>query len=179
MSLMIVPLLGLTSCGTTSSGLSTEELLSLPDEYKVTALALEEKDSVELPASGKRGFTVTITLNKALPEDKPAFVPYLVRDKELIQGQPLAVSVIGVGAGKASATRSNSFYMECDDGKVAGRTALPGEAYGKLEQYDRSSGERVTKIFVQYGEELRQILGITVGVVAAVESNRIHVSCPK
>jgi hypothetical protein len=152
----------------------------LPDGYKVVELAILEKDDeVELSGSEKRAFTVSVRLNRAIPEGAPAVVPFLVRDKELIQGLPLAVGTVGVLPGRDGGTNSTAFYMVCEDGDVAGRTCCPGDIYGNLEKWDRSSKERSTKIFVQYGEELREVLGITVGVVDAVESNRIRVTCPR
>jgi hypothetical protein len=175
LSLMATALVCMTSCSTTSSDLST----NLPDGYEIVALALDEDEAGELPSSGKQGFTVTVTLNKALPSHTAAVVPFMVRDKELIQGAPLAISFVPVAVGSSTATYKNAFYMECDDGEVAGRTGFPGDLFKNLEKYDRSSGERSTKIFVQYGEELRTIFGITTGVAHAVESNRIRVSCPK
>lgn len=167
------------SCKTTDSDM---HVVTLDEEtlegYTVVSLSIDEDDTVELTSSETRGFKVTVTLNKAVPSGTTVEVPFLVRDVELIQGDPLAASVIGVGAGKTSATVADRFYMYCnEDGDVAGKTASPGDLFGNLEKYDRSSNESNTQIFIQYGEELQTIFGITVGVKDAVESNRVRVKC--
>jgi hypothetical protein len=66
--------------------------------------------------------------------------------------------------------------MYCDDGKVCGKTALPGTSE-HLAKYDSSSKEKSTGIFIQYSEEVQKVFGITTGVKHAIESNRITVKC--
>jgi hypothetical protein len=119
---------------------------------------------------------VTVTLNRAVPEGEWAIIAYAVRDVELISGLPLCVGFVGMTSGDGTTeTRENSFELVCEDGKVAGRAT--SSLYG-MEEWDRSSDERRTGIYVQHVEGIKTFMGITIGI-EGVKSNRITVSCPR
>jgi len=164
----------LSACKTTSEGLPDE--ISLPAGVEVVAMELMEAEAGELPGSGTKGFTVTVELNQAVPSGEFAIIAYVVRDSEVIRGEPIAAGFVGMTSSDGTtASRSNNFNLTCVDGDVAGR-AISG-AFG-MDGFDRSTGERNTRIFVQHAEGIRTFLGATVGV-KGVKSNRIRVSCPQ
>lgn len=171
---LIASVLLLSACSTSNELLPDE--ISLPDGIEVVSLELSEDEAGNLPASGRQGFSVTVTLNRAVPEGEWAIVAYAVRDVELIAGLPLCVGFVGMTSGDGTtATRENSFELVCEDGKVAGRAT--SSLYG-MDEWDRSSGERRTGIYVQHIEGIRTFMGITIGI-EGVKSNRITVSCPR
>lgn len=167
-------IMGLFGCATTGDGLAEE--CSLPTGVTVASITLDEDQAGDLPASGETGFRVTVELSQAIPEGTLGIICYAVRDSEIIRGMPLAVGFVGMtSADGTRATRENSFNMTCDDGEVAGRAAT--SAMG-MDDFDRSSGERSTRIFAQHLEGLRTFAGNVIGMTGET-SNRIRLTCPR
>ena len=164
--------LSFSACNSSSDSLPDE--ISMPDGIEVVSLTLNGGKDIDI-GSGKTGISVTVTLNKAVPEGEWAIIAYAVRDKELIPGAPLCVGFVGMtNSDGTSATRDNSFYLVCDDGKVAGRAV--SSVYG-MDDWDRSSGERSTKIYIQHVEGIKTFLGATIGITG-VKSDKINAECP-
>ena len=173
MCIVIVAVL-LPSCRTTTEDLPDE--ITLPDGIEVLSLELDEDEAGDLPASGTRGFSVTVTLNRAIPSGEFGIIAFAVRDVELVSGLPLCVGFVGMTNGDGtSVTRANVFNLVCDDGDVAGRAI--SSVFG-MDDWDRSSGERNTRIYVQHVAGIRTFLGATIGI-DGVKSNRIRVECPR
>ncbi len=163
----------LSGCPASKETISDE--MSLPDGVEVVSLGLDEDQSGELPAGGRR-FSVKVKLNRALTTGEYAIVAFAVRDQELIAGKPLCVGWVGVGVsdGVGPVTREDRFELVCEDGKVAGHAVT--SSYGE-DEWDRSSGERSTGIYVQHLEGIKTFLGMPVGI-KGVKSNRITIECP-
>ncbi len=148
---------------------------NLPDDIEVVSIELNSDKDVDL-GSDEVGLSVTITLSESVPEDIGYIIPFVVRDVELIGGKPLCAGFIGMtSADGIDASRDNIFELVCDDGEVAGRAI--SSSYG-MDDYDDSSGERSTSIYVQHLEGIKSFLGLTVGV-KGVKSNKIKATCPK
>jgi hypothetical protein len=162
-------------CATTSDELPTE--CTLPSGVSVVSMELDEDDAGDLPATGLEGFDVSVNLNRALQSGEVAIVCYAVRDKELIAGLPIAVGFVGMTSVDGSrATREDSFNLTCVDGDVEGRTAQSG--IDGMDDWDRSTGERNTKIYVQHLEGIETFIGLPTGIDGE-KSNKIRVKCPR
>lgn len=172
--LMSLAILGLSACATSQEGVP--DVCSLPDGIEVATLQLDDSQAGEINATGETGFRVTATLTDSVPQGELAVVCYAVRDSEVVRGAPLAVGFIGITSGDGdSATRDDNFRMTCDDGEVAGRAITD---LNDMDDFDRSSGERSTRIFIQHLEGIRRFAGMDVGIRGET-SNRIRVSCPR
>ena len=164
----------LSACKTTDVA---SEGCELPPGVSVVSLELNEDQAGELPASGEVGFTVTATLNRSLTGDEFAMVCYIVGDSEVIRGDPIAAGFVYISSSDGdSATRDNNFNLTCEDGKVAGRAI---SSINDMDQYDRSTGERNTRIYVQHPEGLQSFAGLLTVGVNGPKSNRIRVECPR
>ncbi len=173
-ALMAPCVLTFVGCTPSSGGFGDE--CELPVGLEVVSMSLDEDEAGELPATGEHGFSVTVELNRAITSDEsPVLICYAVRDSELIGGLPLAVGFVGVStADDETITRAESFNMTCDGGDVAGRAVT---SLYDMDDWDRSSGERSTRIYVQHLNGLRTFLGLTVGI-SGESSNRIRIECP-
>ena len=161
-------------CGTTPSDEVPDEF-ELPAGVEVVSIELDEDDEGDLPSSGRKGFSVTVTLSGSLPSGSAVIIPYIVRDVELIGGRALCAGFVGMSAADGvSATRTDSFFMECVDGEVVGRASSD---LWDMDELDDSSGEGSTRIYAQHYVGLKTFLGWTTGV-EGVKSNKIRVSCP-
>jgi len=164
----------LSACTITQEGVPEE--CSLPEGVKVVSLALDESQAGELPATGEAGFSITVELNRALTDQELATVCFAVREAQLGGAKPLAMGLILLtSADGLTTTRDNIFRLTCDNGNVAGRAI--SDLYD-MNDRDRNSGERSTKIFVQHLEGIRTFAGIEIGI-KGVKSNKIRVSCPR
>jgi len=171
---IVATMLSLASCRTSSETLPDE--ITLPDGIEVVSLELDEDEAGELPASGTRGFSVRVTLNRAIPSGEIGIIAFAVRDADLITGAPICVGFVGMtNSDGTSVTREDVFNLVCDGGDVAGRAI--SSAFD-MDDWDRSSNERSTRIFVQHVAGIRTFLGATIGI-DGVRSNRIQVECPR
>ena len=171
-----ITILSACKSGTIETGeLPAGAVLGLPDGIELTSLVILGPDEVTVGTT-ERAFEIEFELSAPLPADSPIrIIPVLVRDVEAIRGAPLAANWFGILPGQGDGSRANIFKMICEDGKVAGRTnSTFGDA--DLSDFNRSSGERSTRIFLQHAEETRELGNLTVGVIG-LESNRIRVTC--
>lgn len=164
----------LSACATRSDTLPEE--CNLPAGVTVTSMELDTSQAGDIAATGETGFSVTVELSRELEGDEIAIVCYAVRDAEVVRGAPIAAGFVGIRSvdDDGIASRDNSFNLACDNGEVAGRAAT--SAFG-MDDFDRSTGERSTRIFVQHLEGIRNFAGMEVGIQGET-SNRIRVSCP-
>ena len=173
-AIIVTVLFFISACKSSSEALPDE--IILPDGIEVVSLELDEDEAGDLPASGTRGFSVKVTLNRAIPSGEIGIIAFAVRDVELVAGLPLCVGFVGMtNSDGTSVTRSNVFNLVCDDGKVAGRAI--SSAFD-MDDWDRSSGERSTRIYVQHVAGIKTFLGAEIGI-DGVKSNKIRVECPR
>lgn len=176
----------IAACTTSGPGAGSGNIIparcALPAGVTVTSITLNSPSPVNLPANTPTPFSVTAQLSGPVPNDGNIYAAcFEVKDSEIVRGDPLAIGFVPFTANVGTTnTITDAFRLTCNvSNEVAGMASpLTLLADPTTSTFNRSSGERSTRIRVQHLAGIQSFLNIVNVGVSGVRSGRIRVRCP-